>query len=225
MPMYLPSGLVIPAICDRQDPRDAWISQRFATIEALPPGALVGTASLRRSCQIRSLRSDVRINILRGNIGTRLQKLSAYDGIILAVAGLERLGLTEQIRERLPIDPFLPAPGQGALVIECRADDQASIERVRALNDPQVADCVIAEQAFSRHLGGGCHTPVAAYATMQKHSIILQGMVGTTDGVLLHDTLSDCGNDPQQLGVLLAERLRAQGADRLLARDHHDIGD
>lgn len=222
MPAHLPQGLITPVICDRRDPSDAWLSTHFATIEALPPQAIVGTASLRRTCQIRALRPDVRVKLLRGNVGTRLKKLDQYDGIILATAGLERLNLSEHIRTRLPIEQFLPAPGQGALVVECREADQALIERITTLNDSIAAPCVMAEQAFSRALGGGCHAPIASHAIVQHHTLILRGMVGATDGTLLTGTISGDWTQAMHLGALLADQLKAKGADRLLERhDHH----
>jgi hydroxymethylbilane synthase len=170
VPMDLPEGLTLGVYCKRASPTDAFVSNTYHSIDELPQGAVVGTASLRRQCQIKAYRSDLQIKTLRGNVGTRLSKLDAgeYDAIILATSGLQRLELDARIRSELDIDICLPAVGQGALAIECRADDLEVLKLLSPLNDDKARIRLIAERALNRHLQGGCQVPIAAYAVLQK---------------------------------------------------------
>jgi len=219
--MDLPEGLELAVICEREDPTDAFVSNHFASLADLPRGARLGTSSLRRCSQLKHHRPDLEIVDLRGNVGTRLGKLDAgeYDAIILASAGLLRLGLGERIRERLDTKMSLPAVGQGALGLECRRADA----RVKALIAPladQITDrCVRAERAFNHRLMGGCQVPIAGFATLEGEQLTLQGRVGSVDGaVLLKDQINGQAADAEQLGVTLAERLLNAGAAQLLAQ-------
>lgn len=219
VPMALPEGLTLAVICEREDPLDAFVSNTFSHFDALPQGAKVGTSSLRRKCQILKQRPDLNIIDLRGNVGTRLSKLDAgnYDAIILASAGLKRLGLAERIRHTLTPDISLPAVGQGALGLECREDDQAVLDYILPLMHEQTDVCVRAERAFNAYLEGGCQVPIAGYATLQNGHIHLEGRVGSVDGaILLQATQTGTMTEAEQLGVALAKDLVSQGADELL---------
>ena len=169
VPMQLPEGLTLGVYCKRAAPTDAFVSNTYDSIDALPQGAIVGTSSLRRQCQIKAYRPDLQIKTLRGNVGTRLSKLDAgeYDAIILATSGLQRIELDERIRGELDIDACLPAVGQGALAIECREGDDAVLQLLAPLNDNKARIRLIAERALNRHLEGGCQVPIAAYAVLQ----------------------------------------------------------
>ncbi|WP_201585032.1 hydroxymethylbilane synthase [Psychrobacter sp. HII-4] len=169
VPMQLPEGLTLGVYCKRAAPTDAFVSNTYDSIDALPQGAVVGTSSLRRQCQIKAYRPDLQIKTLRGNVGTRLSKLDAgeYDAIILATSGLQRIELDERIRGELDIDACLPAVGQGALAIECREGDDAVLQLLAPLNDNKARIRLIAERALNRHLEGGCQVPIAAYAVLQ----------------------------------------------------------
>ena len=219
VPMHLPTGLSLPVICEREDPCDAFVSNRFEGFEQLPKGATVGTSSLRRKTQILKARPDLNILDLRGNVGTRLSKLDAgeYDAIILASAGLKRLGLSECIKHTLSPELSLPAVGQGALGLECRTDDQAILDLISPLQHEQTSICVRAERAFNSHLEGGCQVPIAAYATLENGQLQLEGRVGSVDGlILLSSQVSGQPEHAEQLGIELAENLLSQGAGELL---------
>lgn len=219
VPMELPDGLTLAVICQREDPLDAFVSNHYAHFNDLPQGATLGTSSLRRKCQILSHRPDLNIIDLRGNVGTRLGKLDdgLYDAIILASAGLKRLGLSERIRHTLDSELSLPAVGQGALGIECRANDDAILQLITPLADDITTACVMAERAFNRYLQGGCQVPIAGYATIQNEVLNIQGRVGSIDGTTLLKAHQQ-GNmaDAEQLGMQLAQDLLAQGADDIL---------
>lgn len=221
VPMCFPEGLGLAAICEREDPSDAFVSNRFDALEALPQGAVVGTSSLRRQCQLSALRPDLQIVSLRGNVNTRLAKLDAgdYDAIVLASSGLMRLGFQARIRQRLSDQVSLPAVGQGALGIECRLDDTALQALLAPLNHPPTAVCVTAERALNRRLEGGCQVPIAAYAQLAADGqLYLRGLVGSTDGKQILRAAGCAGADQAgQLGQQLAESLLQQGADRILA--------
>ncbi len=219
VPMALPEGLSLAVICEREDPLDAFVSNTYASFQDLPQGAKVGTSSLRRKCQILKARPDLEIIDLRGNVGTRLSKLDAgqYDAIILASAGLKRLGLSERIRHTLAPEVSLPAVGQGALGLECRTNDQAVLELILPLMDDETNVCVRAERAFNAYLEGGCQVPIAGYATLKDGQLSMEGRVGSVDGqALLSAQLSAAPEQAEQLGEQLAQNLLAQGAGELL---------
>ncbi|MBK0064724.1 MULTISPECIES: hydroxymethylbilane synthase [unclassified Acinetobacter] len=223
VPMHLPEGLCLPVICEREDPFDAFVSNSFAHFDDLPRGARVGTSSLRRKCQILKQRPDLTIIDLRGNVGTRLSKLDAdqYDAIILASAGLKRLGLESRIRHTLGVEVSLPAVGQGALGLECRTDDQNVLGLIQPLLHEQTWHCVRAERAFNAYLEGGCQVPIAGYATLNGTKISIEGRVGSIDGqTLLCAQQSDQIKNAEQLGVRLAQQLLQQGAGELLSALH-----
>ncbi len=219
VPMALPAGLSIAAILTREDPRDAFVSNRHGTLAALPPGARVGTSSLRRQCQIRAMRPDLELLDLRGNVNTRLARLDAdhYDAIVLAAAGLRRLGMVARIAEALEPGTLLPAVGQGAIGIEIRDDDRELHALLGALHDADTARCVLAERALNRALQGGCQVPIAAHATLEGATIRLRALVGTVDGTrILHAGGSGPRDAPEQLGESVAARLLADGAAAIL---------
>ncbi len=219
VPMALPEGLSLAVICEREDPLDAFVSNTYASFQDLPQGAKVGTSSLRRKCQILKARPDLEIIDLRGNVGTRLSKLDAgqYDAIILASAGLKRLGLSERISHTLAPEVSLPAVGQGALGLECRTSDQAVLELILPLMDDETNVCVRAERAFNAYLEGGCQVPIAGYATLKDGQLSMEGRVGSVDGqTLLSAQLSAAPEQAEQLGEQLAQNLLAQGAGELL---------
>ncbi|MDM1771788.1 hydroxymethylbilane synthase [Acinetobacter indicus] len=219
VPMALPEGLSLAVICEREDPLDAFVSNTYASFQDLPQGAKVGTSSLRRKCQILKARPDLEIIDLRGNVGTRLSKLDTgqYDAIILASAGLKRLGLSERIRHTLAPEVSLPAVGQGALGLECRTNDQAVLELILPLMDDETNVCVRAERAFNAYLEGGCQVPIAGYATLKDGQLSMEGRVGSVDGqTLLSAQLSAAPEQAEQLGEQLAQNLLAQGAGELL---------
>ncbi|NKG34140.1 hydroxymethylbilane synthase [Acinetobacter junii] len=219
VPMHLPEGLTLAVICEREDPLDAFVSNQYAHFDELPHGAKVGTSSLRRKCQILQQRPDLEIIDLRGNVGTRLSKLDdgLYDAIILASAGLKRLGLAERIRHCLVPTLSLPAVGQGALGLECRADDQELLELISPLQHEVTSICVRAERAFNAYLEGGCQVPIAGYATITQNQLHIEGRVGSVDGkTLLKEQLSGALDEGERLGVVLAEKLLAKGAGELL---------
>ncbi|UGQ29630.1 hydroxymethylbilane synthase [Acinetobacter calcoaceticus] len=219
VPMALPEGLTLAVICEREDPLDAFVSNQFEKFADLPQGAKVGTSSLRRKSQILKQRPDLQIIDLRGNVGTRLAKLDdgQYDAIILASAGLKRLGLSERIRHCLTPDISLPAVGQGALGLECRAADNEVLALIQPLLHQETDVCVRAERAFNAYLEGGCQVPIAGYATLHNGQIHIEGRVGSADGqTLLRAELTDEANNAQQLGENLARNLLDQGAGELL---------
>ncbi|MEQ4676612.1 hydroxymethylbilane synthase [Providencia vermicola] len=220
VPVEFPEGLGLVTICEREDPRDAFVSNQYDNIDALPKGSIVGTSSLRRQCQLRELRPDLTIRDLRGNVGTRLSKLDngEYDAIILAVAGLKRLGLEERIRTALEPEQCLPAVGQGAVGIECRLDDVLTRELLAVLNDDDTSICVLAERAMNMRLEGGCQVPIGSYAIWQDDKIWLRALVGAPDGsVIIRGERLIAPQEASQAGISLAEELLAQGAREILA--------
>ncbi|MFF2529399.1 hydroxymethylbilane synthase [Brevibacillus sp. NPDC058079] len=220
MPAELPEGLVIGAIPKRVDPRDVLLSKDGKTLDELPQGALVGTSSLRRSAQILAHRPDIQIESLRGNIDTRMRKLEEgnFDAIILAAAGLERVNFEGNISQFLPVEISLPAVGQGALAIECRADDEETLALLKQFDDALTRLAVTAERSFLHKLQGGCQVPIGAYATIgENNEITLTGMVGSPDGKQMFKNTAT-GQDPLALGIQVAEALLAQGAGDVLAQ-------
>jgi hydroxymethylbilane synthase len=223
VPVELPPGLRIAAILEREDPRDALVSDRVGTLDDLPEGARVGTSSLRRQCQLAARRPDLQILSLRGNVNTRLRRLDEgeYDAIILAGAGLKRLGFQARIRVLLSPEQSLPAIGQGAIGIECRADDGEVDALLAPLHHAATASCVRAERALNERLHGGCQVPIAGYATLEEGELALRGLVGRPDGrQVLRGAVRGPETDAVALGHHLAEDLLAQGADRILAALH-----
>jgi hydroxymethylbilane synthase len=225
VPVEFPEGLELNTICEREDPRDAFVSNKYKSLDELPQGAVVGILSLRRQCQVRALRPDLDIRDLRGNVNTRLAKLDNgdYDAIILAAAGLIRLEMPERIADFIEPETSLPANGQGAVGIECRSDD----ERVKALLAPlehtETRIRVLAERAMNRRLEGGCQVPIGAYALVNGDQVHIRGLVGAVDGSeILRDEVSGSVENAEQLGVQLAEQLLAQGADKILAEVYRD---
>ncbi|APQ14515.1 porphobilinogen deaminase [Pseudomonas oryzihabitans] len=219
VPMEFPQGLGLYAICEREDPRDAFVSNRYARLADLPQGSVVGTSSLRRQAQLLALRPDLEIRFLRGNVNTRLAKLDAddYDAIILAAAGLIRLGFAARIRESLSVEDSLPAGGQGAVGIECRTDDAEIHALLEPLHHVDTERRVAAERALNRRLNGGCQVPIACYAVQEGELLWLRGLVGQPDGgLLLRAEARGPLNDPAGLGVTVAEDLLAQGAQGIL---------
>ncbi|MGO1490648.1 MAG: hydroxymethylbilane synthase [Psychrobacter sp.] len=244
VPMELPEGLTLGVYCKRAAPTDAFVSNAYDSIDELPQGAVVGTSSLRRQCQIKAYRPDLQIKTLRGNVGTRLGKLDAgeYDAIILATSGLQRIELDERIRGELDIDACLPAVGQGALAIECREGDDDVLKLLAPLNDDKARIRLIAERALNRHLEGGCQVPIAAYAVLQltddaatdddstdndnDNVLWLRGRVGQADGsellkaekrATLNGTQEEREEQANQLGIAVAEMLLADGAGDILS--------
>ncbi len=216
----LPAGLQLPVICERADPRDAFVSNQFAGLADLPAGARVGTSSLRRSCQLKAAFPQLEILALRGNVNTRLGRLDQgdYDAIILAAAGLQRLGLQTRIRELLPVQVSLPAVGQGAVGIECRQDDAATETLVAPLHHHETAARVTAERAMNAHLEGGCQVPIAGFAELHGSALSLRGLVGSVDGTtILRAEANGSISDPAETGRRVADTLLAQGARELLA--------
>lgn len=244
VPMQLPEGLMLGVYCKRASPTDAFVSNTYNNIDELPEGAVVGTSSLRRQCQLKAYRPDLQIKTLRGNVGTRLSKLDAgdYDAIILATSGLQRIELDARIRGELDIDVCLPAVGQGALAIECREDDAEILALLAPLNDDKARIRLIAERALNRHLEGGCQVPIAAYAVLHAEDasgydnnienddagtmLWLRGRVGRPDGsellksekrITLTGTQAEREAQANQLGIEVAEMLLADGAGAILA--------
>nr|WP_317199663.1 hydroxymethylbilane synthase [uncultured Psychrobacter sp.] len=244
VPMQLPAGLTLGVYCTRAAPTDAFVSNSYQSIDELPQGAIVGTASLRRQCQIKAYRPDLQIKTLRGNVGTRLGKLDAndYDAIILATSGLQRIELDARIRSELDIDMCLPAVGQGALAIECREDDTRVMDLLAPLNDDKARIRLIAERALNRHLQGGCQVPIAAFAVLQMadsfdnnmdngnddngNTLWLRGRVGSEDGsrllkadkrITLTGTQDEQESQANELGIDVADMLLAKGADEILS--------
>jgi hydroxymethylbilane synthase len=217
--MYFPEGLGLYCICEREDPRDAFVSNAFDSLEALPVGSVVGTSSLRRQTQLLERRPDLKIQFLRGNVNTRLAKLDAgeYDAIILAAAGLIRLGFERRIRSSISVEDSLPAGGQGAVGIECRSADKAIHALLAPLHHRDTALRVSAERALNKRLNGGCQVPIACYAVLEGEQLWLRGLVGQPDGSLLLRAESRApALDAEQLGVRVAETLLEQGAAAIL---------
>ncbi len=221
VPMVMPDGFILAAISARENPRDAFVSNKYEGLDALPAGAVVGTSSLRRESILRAKYPQLVIKSLRGNLDTRLKKLDAgeYDAIILAAAGLIRLGLKERIKSVLSPEQSLPAPGQGALGIEVPAGRPDAEALVAALNDPETAHCVRAERAFSRALGGSCQVPLGGYAVLENGDLWLRGFVATPDGKeMVSAELRGAPEDDEKIGLILAQMLRDQGADAILEK-------
>jgi len=220
VPMVLPEGFLLAATGKRDDPRDAFISTRHADLAELPARARVGTSSLRRECQLRARFPRLDIQPLRGNVPTRLRKLDEgqYEAVILAAAGLKRLGLEERITRVLPPAECLPAPGQGALGIECLTSRSDLVDLLAPLNDAATARCVSAERAFSRALSGSCNVPLGAYAELEGGRVRLRGFVGAPDGSrMVRGEQAAPAEAAEALGAALAEQLKAQGAAEILA--------
>jgi len=219
VPMDFPEGLGLYCICEREDPRDAFVSNCFASLAELPAGSVVGTSSLRRQAQLLARRPDLKIHFLRGNVNTRLAKLDAgeYDAIILAAAGLIRLGFEARISSLISVEDSLPAGGQGAVGIECRSADSDLHALLAPLADADTAVRVTAERALNKHLNGGCQVPIACYAELVDGQLWLRGLVGQPDGgLLLRAEASAPQAQAQALGVQVAEALLAQGAAEIL---------
>jgi len=219
VPMQFPEGLGLAVICQREDPRDAFVSHSYRTFAELPQGAVVGTSSLRRQCQLKALRPDLDIRSLRGNVGTRLSKLDNgdYDAIILASAGLIRLGLADRIASFIDVEQSLPAAGQGAVGIECRTDDMQVQALLAPLADAETTYCVLAERAMNNHLQGGCQVPIGGYAVLQQGQLYLRALVGNIDGSrIIRAEGKSAVENAEALGVQIAEQLLAQGADKIL---------
>ncbi|MBK9712836.1 MAG: hydroxymethylbilane synthase [Kouleothrix sp.] len=219
LPSELPPDMALAAFPPRADPRDALIARDGLRLADLPAGACVGTSSMRRTCQLRHARPDLRIEDLRGNVDTRLRKLreGQYDAIVLAAAGLERLGLADQVSEYLDPTLMLPAVSQGILGIEVRAADTAVAALLAPLDDPLARVAATAERAFLARIGGGCQVPVAAYARLVGGALELAGMIGSRDGRLVRGEIAGPADDPASLGAQLAERLLDDGGRELLA--------
>jgi hydroxymethylbilane synthase len=220
VPMQLLPGFSLAAITEREDPRDAFVSNNFRSLEELPPGSVVGTASLRRESQIRARFPRLEVRTLRGNVQTRLRKLDEgqYAAIILAAAGLKRLGLEERITRLLPPDESLPAVGQGALGIECMEGRADVAGLLAALNDADTAACVRAERAMSRALAGSCQVPLGGFAELDGTRLRLRGFVATPDGRrMARSEAEGPAERPEALGETLAQKLRTLGADEILA--------
>ncbi|MBN6078150.1 hydroxymethylbilane synthase [Aggregatibacter actinomycetemcomitans] len=219
VPMQFPQGLGLAVICKREDPRDAFVSNSYRTLAELPQGAVVGTSSLRRQCQLKKLRPDLDIRSLRGNVGTRLSKLDNgdYDAIILASAGLIRLGLAARIASFIDVEQSLPAAGQGAVGIECRTDDVAVQQLLAPLADAETTSCVLAERAMNNRLQGGCQVPIGGYAVLRDGELYLRALVGSVDGsIIIRAEGKSAVENADVLGVQIAEQLLAQGADKIL---------
>jgi hydroxymethylbilane synthase len=220
VPMELDAPFALPAMLTRHDAADGFISNLYASLEALPIGARVGTSSLRRQAQLRALRPDLELSDLRGNVNTRLAKLDngGYDAIVLAVAGLERLGLGNRIVARLAAPAWLPAPAQGAVTVECNGEDAQVMALFAALDDADTRACVEAERAMNRALHGSCHVPVAGFAQWEGEDLFLQGLVGgVADGRLVRAEARGPASDPDGLGQRVARGLLDAGAGELLA--------
>lgn len=228
VPMVFPEGLMLSAIGEREDPRDAFVSNTYSSLADLPQGSIVGTSSLRRQCQLQAKRPDLKIHFLRGNVNTRLSKLDAgeYHAIILAAAGLKRLGFDARIASYLEPEVCLPAGGQGAIGIELRSDDLDTQALVQVLHHTQTAHCVTAERAMNLRLNGGCQVPIGAYAilldedngTTDGKMLWLRGLVGSSDGTqMLYAEAKGSPEQAQQIGEQVAEDLLSQGADQILS--------
>jgi len=221
VPVEFPEGLGLVTICEREDPRDAFVSNTYASIDELPQGAVVGTCSLRRQCQLKEARPDLIIKELRGNVGTRLGKLDAgeYDAIILAAAGLKRLELQERIRSFIEPEQSLPAVGQGAVGIECRLDDERLLKLLAPLNHVDTADRVKCERAMNLTLEGGCQVPIGSYALLDGDELWLRALVGEPDGTtIVRGEIRGARQDAESLGIELAHQLLDQGAKEILTK-------
>jgi hydroxymethylbilane synthase len=227
VPMDFPEGLGLFCICEREDPRDAFVSNTYASLDELPQGSIVGTSSLRRQAQLLTRRPDLEIRFLRGNVNTRLAKLDAgeYDAIILAAAGLIRLGFEDRITSAISVDDSLPAGGQGAVGIECRSADSEIHALLAPLHHQDTATRVTAERALNKHLNGGCQVPIACYAVLEGEQVWLRGLVGDPNGGLLLSAEARAPRgDAEALGVRVAEDLLSQGADAILKAVYGEAG-
>jgi len=219
VPVHLPAGFVIGAFLKAADARDAFVSAQHARLADLPKGARVGTASLRRQSQLLARRSDLKVSEVRGNVGTRLRKMeeAQFDALLLAAAGLDRLGYGARIRERLAEHDFVPAIGQGVIGIECRADDESTQEFLRTLDSPETATRLKAERSLNARLGGACHVPVAGHAWVGGERLRMIGLVGKPDGTrIVRDEISGAAADAHELGEELADALLSAGAAEIL---------
>lgn len=225
VPVEFPDGLELALVMQREDPRDAFVSNQYQSLEELPEGAVLGTSSLRRQTQIREKFPQLKISWLRGNVNTRLKKLDdgEYDAIVLAAAGLKRLGFDDRIRECLAPELSLPAIGQGAMGIEVRSDDEAVKQLIAPLADPDTTLRVQAERAMNETLQGGCQVPIAGFALLEQDQLYLRGLVGEPDGSrVLRDEIRGPASQATELGVQLARQLLDQGAGEILAALHDD---
>lgn len=221
VPMELPEGFVLAAVSSREDPRDAFVSPRYETLESMPAGSVVGTASLRRELMLRSKFPHLVVKPVRGNVGTRLRKLDSgeYDALIMASAGLKRLGLEKRIREIISDEISLPSPGQGALGLECLANDEKTREAVAFINDEQTRACCLAERAVSRALGGSCQVPLAAYATITDSTMRLRALIGDhTTGELVATEQTGPWTEYERLASEAVDALLKQGARRYIEK-------
>ena len=219
IPAQFPEGLMLAAICQRDEVRDAFVANKYASLNDLPEGAIVGTSSLRRQCQLRSHYPHLIIKDLRGNVGTRLNKLDdgQYDAIILASVGLKRLSLEHRITQYIGTDLMLPAVGQGAIGIESRTDDKQILDIISVLDDKKSRACIQAERAMNNALQGGCQVPIAGYCRLNNDELMLQGLVGRVDGSkIIKQQITGFINEAESLGEKLAKQLLNQGADLIL---------
>lgn len=219
VPMDFPEGLMLAVICEREDPRDAFVSNTYQFMHDLPQGGVVGTSSLRRQCQLHAWRPDLQIRDLRGNVNTRLSKLDNgdYDALILASAGLIRLGFQERIKHPIDTDVCLPAVGQGAVGIECRVNDERILSLIEPLNHSETSICVTAERAMNHRLEGGCQVPIAGYAQLDNWNLSMRGLVGRPDGTeVIRGEVTGHADQAEQLGIQLAEDLLSRGAKAIL---------
>ncbi|WP_299730718.1 hydroxymethylbilane synthase [uncultured Endozoicomonas sp.] len=224
VPMEFPEGLGLGVICPREDPRDAFVSNHYVNLHELPQGAVVGTSSLRRQCQILAARPDLTINFLRGNVNTRLAKLDdgQYDAIILAAAGLIRLEMKDRIRSYLDTTTSLPAAGQGAVGIELRMNDEETRQLIAPLHHEETAIRVGAERAMNRRLNGGCQVPIGGFAELEGDQLYMRGLVGDPDGTTIYRSEVRCAiSDFEAAGIQVADALLAQGADKILSALSH----
>jgi len=220
MPADLPDNFVLATICQREDPRDAFVSNHFDSIMTLPPGAIVGTSSLRRQAQLLTIRPDIKVQTLRGNVNTRLRKLDEglYDAIIVASVGLDRLNMSDRIRQRFSPDVMLPGAGQGAIGIECRGDDEKLLHLLQPLDHRETRICITAERALTAKLNGSCQVPIAAYAIIQDKQLVLRGLVARTDGSeILQTKMQGDLSEPATLGERAADDLIQQGAEQIIS--------
>jgi len=227
VPVELPPGLHVAVICEREDPRDAFVSGRYRQLSELPPGARVGTSSLRRQCQLKERRPDLRVIALRGNVNTRLAKLERgeFDAVILAAAGLLRLGFKDRITSYLQPEESLPAIGQGAVGIECRREDPAVNALLRVLDHADTHTRVSAERAMNHRLQGGCQVPIAGHAVLHGDSLHLRGLVGAPDGTrVIRGEIRGPRSEPGRLGIALADELLSRGAADILRAVYADDG-
>ncbi|OCG27027.1 hydroxymethylbilane synthase [Gilliamella sp. wkB108] len=219
IPAQFPEGLMLATICQRDEVRDAFISNKYDNLDTLPDGAVIGTSSLRRQCQLRAKYPHIQIKDLRGNVSTRLAKLdnNEYDAIILASVGLKRLGLNNRIKQFIETDLILPAVGQGAVGIETRVDDKAIMDLLAPLDDKNSRICILAERAMNQYLQGGCQVPIACYSQLNNGVLTLQGLVGRVDGSkVIKSMLQGNASQAEELGCKLAKQLLEQGAAEIL---------